>query len=165
LAESGEYELLPREEVEMLKKEVERLKKHPFGELKEGETLLEAINNLNNSINKLIDIFTKAEADLSKDYSERHPMDDLKTIREQNEQIAQGLVAVADMIKDMKEEEKPLGQEPRIPISGSPISHSAPEMFQGEPSQIPTPPGPPPAIPSHEQSLPGKKRKGLLPGK
>ena len=70
MAENDEYELLPKHELETLKKEVERLKKHPLGDLKEGETLLDAVNNLNNSVRKLIDIFTKAEADLAKQYAE-----------------------------------------------------------------------------------------------
>lgn len=126
LAEDDEYELLPKQEIEALKKELERLKKNPLGDLKEGESLLDSINELNNNIRKLIDIFTKAGADLDQQYNEFNPMGDLKSIRDQNEQIAHGIVAVGDLIKEMKEdhkkeeaeeEAKPIKQQgPRIPM-------------------------------------------------
>ena len=117
LVEDEEYELLPRHEIEALKKEIERLKKHPFGETKEGETLLEAINNLNDNIKRLIDIFTKTSADLKKNYGDTSPLEDIKEIKNQNEQIAQGIVAVADMMKELKEAVKPqpISPGPKIP--------------------------------------------------
>jgi hypothetical protein len=162
LAEDDEYELLPKQEIEALKKELERLKKNPLGDLKEGENLLDSINELNNNIRKLIDIFTKAGADLDQQYNEFNPMGDLKAIRDQNEQIAHGIVAVGDMIKDMKEEHKkeeaeeeakPVRQQgPRIPMVTSspydlnmgmqppapfPQGKDFPEEFS---AQIPPPP-------------------------
>ena len=141
LAEDDEYELLPKQEIEALKKQLERLKKNPLGDLKEGESLLDSINELNNNIRKLIDIFARAGADLDKDYNEFNPVGDLKSIREQNEQIAQGLVSIGDMVKDMKEEHKqeeekekeqqPIRQGPRIPMvtpSGAELSIGMPPL-------------------------------------
>lgn len=124
MAGDDEYEILPREEIETLRKEVERLKKNPFGELEEGESLLESINNLNANIKKLIDIFVKTEADLSEAYANSEgapamPTEDLKTIKDQNEQIAQGIVAVADMLKDVKQMEENIEDEKK-PITGGP---------------------------------------------
>ena len=166
LVRADEYELLPREEVENLKREVERLKKEPFGSLKEGETLLEAINHLNNNIRRLIDIFSKVEADLVKEYNEGNTADDLKTIREQNEEIAQGIVAVADMVKEMKEspesslttttqEPATLRPGPKIPVvrPRSTMGASLPD-FDDAPGPMPPPPGPDPDLTTDPYSGP-----------
>lgn len=138
MSDNDEYELLPRQEIEALKKELERLKKHPFGEMEEGETLLEAINNLNNSIRKLTDIFTKAQADLETQYSEGAPLEDLKDIKEQNEEIAQGILAVADMLKEDKEarEFKEFKEE------SSPEIRSAPKIAMTRPTSMESMGGP-----------------------
>lgn len=183
MAEDAEYELLPKEEVENLKKEIERLKKNPLGTLPEGENLLDAINNLNTNINKLIDIFTKAEADLVKEYADSNPADDIRAIKEQNEQIAEGLVSVADMIKDVKEEKQPISPGPKMPMPGPSVSAPAPDFFPGaqprpmpgpqaqplpslgpappEASPFGLPPGPVPELPPLNEPLPNKK-KGLF---
>ncbi len=185
LAEDDEYELLPKQEIEALKKQLERLKKNPLGDLKEGESLLDSINELNNNIRKLIDIFARAGADLDKDYNEFNPVGDLKTIRDQNEQIAHGLVSIGDMVKEInehkekeEEESSPNRQGPRIPMvtpSNADLSMGMPPLgpsmypqgrdFPEEYSaQIPPPPQTPgfdnqslPQFPSHE-----KRRRGLF---
>lgn len=189
LAGDDEYELLPKQEIEALKKELERLKKNPLGELKEGESLLDSINELNTNIRKLIDIFTKAGADLDQQYNEFNPMGDLKTIRDQNEQIAHGIVAVGDLIKEMKEEhkeheekereEQPLRQQgPRIPMvtpstfdAGMGIPPPAPTMFpQGKefPDEFSAQIPPPPQTPGFDnQGMPAfpsqdKRRRSLF---
>ena len=171
MAGDDEYELLPKEEVDMLKKEIERLKKHPFGELPEGENILDAINNLNANIKKLIDIFTKAQADLADEYSKSNPSEDISTIKDQNEQIAQGMLTVAGMVKDLKDsqEQAPLRSEPRIPMyhPGRPMpsSEGGPPDF---PVQMPQPPplgpgaeGPPPPFEEHFPRM-EKKHKRFL---
>ena len=151
IAEEDEYELLPRQEVENLKKDIERLKKNPLGDLKEGETLLESINNLNTNIQRLIDIFAKAGADLEGEYSEASPVEDIKSIRGQNEQIAEGILTVADMLKEMKEgmsvSDQPMPSPrlgPRIPMirpsfesAGQPSPQSYMEAPFPEPGNLP----------------------------
>lgn len=148
-----DYELLPKQEVDNLKKELERLKKHPFGDLSEGKDILEAVNNLNSSIKKLIDIFTKAEADLAKEYGEQSPAGVLNDIKDQNEQIAQGLVAVADMVKEMKDENVPMAPGSRIPIMQprrGPESYnmqsSGPSPYPQQDFGVPPPPQPFPGL-------------------
>ncbi|MBN2052584.1 hypothetical protein JW756_03710 [Candidatus Woesearchaeota archaeon] len=178
-----EYELLPRQEIDNLKRELERLKKHPLGDMKEGETLLEAINNLNTNIRKLIDIFTKAEADLVKDYEENNPAETLKTVKEQNEQIAQGLVAVADLIKEMQGPRNPsMPQRSPVEQMNFDVAMQQSQMQPSQPSypapypgtqnfnpdfggQIPPPPQPFLGLESHqpyEAPMPEKKHKGLF---
>ena len=135
--------------MEQLKKEIDRLKKNPLGDLKEGENLLEAINDLNNNIRKLIDIFTKASADLDGAYSDVSPVDDIRTMRDQNEQIAQGILTVADMLKDMKQNQnnqnasheedtgpQPIRPGPKI---GGLRTYSPFEQGQGMPAPTPSP--------------------------
>lgn len=165
MAEDEEYELLPRREIEHLKKELEKLKKNPLGELKEGQSLLDSVNNLNNNIKRLIDIFAKADADLAKDYSENNPAESLNTIKAQNEHIAQGLLTLADVIKDMKENKEPTRPAPGYP--GQPPQQNmgfggmAPPDFS---PQIPSPPPPPfelsnqPQNQFQQQPLPPEKR-------
>lgn len=147
MAEDEEYELLPRREIEYLKKELEKLKKNPLGELKEGQTLLDSVNNLNNNIKKLIDIFAKADSDLAKEYSENNPAESLNIIKAQNEHIAQGLLTLADVLREMKESKEPTrpapGYQNQMPQQnmgfGMPQGMPPPDF----PSQIPNPPPPP----------------------
>ncbi|MBW2990964.1 hypothetical protein KY348_04635 [Candidatus Woesearchaeota archaeon] len=176
MPDKDDYELLPKKDMDDLRREVKGLKKDPFGETQQGKTLVEAISELNDNINRLIDIFARTEADLAKEYSQISAGDELGVIKQQNEQLAQGIVAVADMmkeIKDMKEEEMPISPGPKIPmirpspsfepgdISGMPSP--APEPSLGDvppppPAHIPgSPPPPMPAEPGFE-----KKRKGLF---
>ncbi|MFH0869790.1 MAG: hypothetical protein V1866_01915 [archaeon] len=150
MGRDDEYELLPRQEVENLKRELERLKKNPLGELKEGKSFLDSVNVLNDNIKKLIDIFTKAEADLAKEYSQGNPAQDLKVIKEQNEQIAQGLIAVADLVKDMKEPRNATPSNPSFPNTPA-FAQTVPQYpsFQQQPMpdfqsfQAQMPPQPP----------------------
>lgn len=141
MAEDEEYELLPRREIEYLKKELEKLKKNPLGELKEGRTLLDAVNNLNNNIKKLIDIFAKADSELAKEYSENNPAESLSLIKSQNDQIAQALLAVVEMVKEKKETPQPAPnyQNQTPPQQNTGFGMPPPDFS----SQIPMPPQPP----------------------
>lgn len=146
MPEDDEYELLPKQEIEALKKELEHLKKNPLGDLKEGESLLDSINELNNNIRKLIDIFTKAGADLDQQYNEFNPMGDLKNIQDQNEQIAHGIVAVGDLIKEMNEEYKK--SEEKREKEMQPLRPSGPRIAMTRPSDMDAGMGMPPPVPS-----------------
>jgi len=186
LPEDDEYELLPKQQVEALRKEIEKLKKNPLGEIKEGESLLDSINELNTNIRRLIDIFARTGSDLDKDYTEANPMLDLKSIKEQNEDIAHGLVAVADMMKDVKDSvrqvkdaqdsNQPITPGPKIPMarpSAAPDFGTPPSapQFQGKDfpdefsEQIPPPPQPmgfdsqPPGSQGFSRD---KRRRGLF---
>lgn len=181
MAGDDEYELLPREEIETLKHEIERLKKSPFGEMKEGETLLEAINNLNSSIRKLIEIFTNAQAELESHYTEGGgSAEDLKDIKDQNEQIAQGILTIADLVKETKakvDSQPPpeISHQPRIPRPesyggsyGGGIGGIEPPSAEPFPddmnANIPPPPQPsdPGSMPSFDDRIPESRRRGLF---
>lgn len=104
MAIDEDYELIPRHELDALKKEIEKLKRNPLGDVPEGESILESINNMNETMKKLIELFTNTETDLAKEYAETNPVEELRNVKEQNEQIAQGILALADMIKEVKED-------------------------------------------------------------
>ncbi|MBU0472426.1 MAG: hypothetical protein KKF89_06020 [Nanoarchaeota archaeon] len=96
---SDDYELLPHEELEALRKEVERLKKSPYPNSKQNKNILDTMEDLNDTIKKLISIFEDAQDDIIKDYSESSPMQVLKQISDQNAKIAEGIVALANLVK------------------------------------------------------------------
>lgn len=102
-----EYELTPHSRLDALEKEVDQLKKHPIGSTKSGQNLLSAIETLNDSINRLIDIFKESAASMS-------PSEDLETpnnsvnkkideLVNQNKEIAEALVNLADELNSHKE--------------------------------------------------------------
>jgi len=152
-----DYELLPHEELENLRKEVERLKKSPFPDSKQNKTLLESMDALTTSINKLIKIFEGAQEDIIKEYSESSPTKILKQISEQNAKIAEGIVALADMVK------KGAPKTPGVaPPTAVPPSFTTPTS-----TTPPTKPGPKgnlgmPDLDSQDLDLKKKKRKGLF---
>lgn len=121
-----DYELLPHEELENLRQEIDRLKNTPFPNTKQSKSLLESMETLSLSINKLIKIFEGAQEDLIREYSESSPTKILKEISAQNAKIAEGIVAVANMVRS-----------PDIQTTVSPPD-----------SSMSTPPSPPPMTPS-----------------
>ena len=128
-----EYEILPKNELDYLRKEVEKLKKNPYGNTETGKTLLDSMQELTNSINKLISLFQTTQKELVEEYAKSNPSETLSEILDQNEKIAKGTLAVADLIKKQQESvdeikaqvksEKQDGQtqnvQPEIPDFGS----------------------------------------------
>lgn len=96
---SDEYELVSKEELDELRKDVDGIKNNPFGSTKEGETLLEAITTLNTSINKFISILEDAEKDIIEEYQNSKPAEKLNQVLDQNEKIARALVSINDNVQ------------------------------------------------------------------
>ncbi len=113
-----DYDLMPHKQIKELQKEVERLKKLPFGKGKSGKDLVDSVDALNSSINKLIEIFGTATKELVKQEPrsvavkkiakvEDHPvMGKIEELIDQNKIIAEALLAVANKVKDLKTEPK-----------------------------------------------------------
>jgi hypothetical protein len=100
-----DYELMPHTELEYLRKEVERLKRNPLGDTQASITLLDSMNKLNISIAKLNDILAGANDDMVKAYSENSVQDQLRKMAEQNEKLARGIVAVAELVKELQKKQ------------------------------------------------------------
>ncbi|MGM5481123.1 MAG: hypothetical protein ACQESE_01790 [Nanobdellota archaeon] len=103
LQEDNDYELLPHEELEKLRKEVEAVKRNPLGKYHDSEDLIGSMNQLTDSINKLLKLFSSVKTSMIEDFTKHSLHDHFSQISSQNEKIAQGIVAVAKMLKNQQE--------------------------------------------------------------
>jgi hypothetical protein len=165
--EGEEYELLPEKEIQGLKEELRKLKDFEITPSKKmGVQLVE----LNTKLDKLLSIFEEAttalqleEGGLSFKEKMRPLSEKMNKILEQNSEIAQGIVAVADLVKGLRED---LGKggfdkgtfEPTPPMPLPTSGAFAPPP--GAPQRMPVVPGmmPPPGIPPPP---PRRRRFGL----
>jgi hypothetical protein len=136
-----EYELLPHREIEELKAELAKLKEFDIAPTKKLQvSLLE----LNTKLDKIITIFEDASHEMrteesSLSFSEKmQPMvERMNKILDQNAEIASGILAIADLLKEGKEKPEARGP-PALPSFAPPM----PQM--GTPRQQGLPPIPPP---------------------
>lgn len=110
MATDDSYEIMPYKEIIELKKQISELQK------KTGDTsskeLLESMAALTKSMNSMLQLFSaaaeemkleeKTESELTKQITPL--IDKVNSLEEQNKTIAEGLVAVADMVKDLRGE-------------------------------------------------------------
>ncbi len=177
-----DYAIVPEEEVLKLKRDVEQIKKNPF-QAYATDDFIESVNNLSKAINSLINLFSAAAEEMKLEERETETigrkMDPLfakiDMLVDQNQKIARGIVAVADMLSTGKpawREEQPapvqqqmqprpmMMQGPSGPMAPQRMPSMAPQMGQrpqmGPPS-VPAPPSPGMPMPP----MPVKK-KGLF---
>ncbi|MEM4263894.1 MAG: hypothetical protein QW666_03300 [Candidatus Woesearchaeota archaeon] len=159
--EEEEYELLPHKEIEELKSELQKLKEF---EITPTKKLSVSLLELNKKLDKLLAIFDEAthmikSEEMGLTFKERmKPISDkMDKILEQNADIAEGIVAIADMVKEMKgvqktaEKEEELGTpefdfKPEFPMA-PPAPGVLPPMPQGPRPQMPPRPMAPPPLP------------------
>ena len=128
------------EDILKLKQELESLKRGK----RDQPSLQESMEQLSNSINSLIRMFEEAGKEIKVEEAEEHfisarldpILDKLDEITDQNHKIAEGIIALADMIKEMKEQKMEM-PKPR------PFRSSFPEEPFGGPPLEPLPPLPP----------------------
>ena len=163
--EDEEYTLIPEKEVAKLKKEVEDIKKNPIGKTKQGKELLESITELNDNIRTLAEIFEEAgkqfknEAKAIEIEEKIEPVNQkVELLVEQNKKIANAIVSLADMIKEIQYEKetdvkRPFMPEPPKFGAPTPQEMPTPEMHrnfgipQKQDNQGNMPPLPPPGHP------------------
>jgi len=154
---SDEYELVPYREIQDLKDEVRRLKEYP---IPPGRQLGAKLDDVAIKADKLITIFEEAahqlrveEGGLTYEEKLKPILAKMNKILEQNSEIAEGIVALADIVNDLKDKmekgflvketrEVPAGrmfEEPRPMMDERPIVQPRP-MF-GTPQQAPAMPG------------------------
>lgn len=154
-----DYTLMSSKDVSELKQDVEYLKKNPLGGSKESRTLLQSIERLNDSISQLIEIFKEAGEQVKAEERESdiivrriEPIGkQLAELSEQNQKIAKGILAVADMVGQREERPRalpPMGMPmPRpMPRPMTPIPKPMPRL---PPTGAPLPPGLP--VPKKEE--------------
>lgn len=100
MADDGEYELLPHEELEYLRNELHKIKRNPIQGYKKADDLKESIDKLNTSINNLITLFSNTNDELVDAFKKTTIEEHFDQLSSQNEQIAQGILAVAKLVED-----------------------------------------------------------------
>lgn len=153
MAVDDSYEIMPYKEIVELKKQIAELQR------KTGDTtskeLLESMAALTKSMNNMLQLFSsaaeemkleeKTESELSQKVAPL--IEKVDRLEEQNKTIAEGLVAIASMLKDIKKGEKV--EKPKEFIPPKPSEKPEFEEFppMGEPELPPLePPGPMPPI-------------------
>ncbi|MFQ6027911.1 MAG: hypothetical protein ACE5Q6_10505, partial [Dehalococcoidia bacterium] len=128
------------------KKELDRLKKNPLEGSEAGENLQASIDNLNKSLNVMLEVFKQAAEDMKLDEHDSElvgkqigPINEkIDTLIDQNQKIAKGIVAIADMVKEKLEEIGHAAPEPK------PAPAPALPPLAGGPGPAPAPAGPAP---------------------
>ena len=128
--------------VKKLKKEVKQLVKQNPITNSSLDRMNSNVEDLTRSINSLIDLFKEAGQEMKLEEKEQDliekrivPMEErLNTLIDQNKKIAEGIVAVADMLKSKKAEPVKMPHMPKLP----------PARPMPPPSDFPPPRGMPP---------------------
>ena len=182
--EADEYELLPHREIEELKEELSKLKEF---EIAPSKKLHVSLLELNTKLDKLIMIFEDAthelrmeEGGLSFTEKMRPLLEKMNKILEQNAEIASGILALADIVKEGKGEsnvKEDLGLPPMesAPMNDSsfglpplPVGRAPPPMSAPMTMGMPPPPPPvplgnlgfvPPGVPPGEPLAPFPRRR------
>ncbi|HII72062.1 TPA: hypothetical protein HA265_04875, partial [Candidatus Woesearchaeota archaeon] len=98
--DEDEYAIVSKKEFLALKRELDKLKKNPLEGSEHGETLQASIDNLNRSLNTMLEVFKQAademkleEHDTELVAKQMGPINDkLDTLIDQNQKIAKGIV-------------------------------------------------------------------------
>lgn len=123
------YEILPHEELEYLRREVERLKRNPLGDTHASADLLDSMRELNANVKRLVEIFQSANDEMTRAFHENSVQEQLRKLREENAKIAKGIVALSKMIHEAPEQ-----QVRAPPVQMGPPQDELP--VQEEPSQF-----------------------------
>lgn len=101
VSNSEEYQIVNEDELKKLRSEVEQIKKNPLQDMQSSLTLIESMDRLATQVERLVQLFDQANKELYDEYSEGFK-DDAKKLDKlitQNEKIAKGVLAVADLVQ------------------------------------------------------------------
>ncbi len=160
-----DYELVASKRISKLRDDLDRLKENRPG-TNTMEGLQDSIEKLSQNLSNVLSVFEEAAEEMKLEDRETEViaqkidplMDKLDAVMEQNKKIAQGVVAVADMINEMKANKPMAAPKPKMmPEAPKPeVPPMAPPNFKMPETTtmgVPPPPGmAPPPIP--EQPLP-----------
>lgn len=114
MVDDGEYELLPHEELEHLRNELHKIKRNPLQGYKQADDLKSSIDALNTSIANLITLFSSTNDELVDAFKKTTIEEHFAQISSQNEQIAQGILAVAKLVEESRTREPDLQQTQQV---------------------------------------------------
>jgi cell pole-organizing protein PopZ len=109
---ADDYEILPSDEVEYLRKEIEKIKAKPFGS--DTDTLIGSIRQLQSSIDALVKVFAEANNIVSSNDFRPTTTNDpgvLSRLEMQNEKIAKSILNLAGNIRNQERSHKMEHQE------------------------------------------------------
>ncbi len=106
---ADDYEILPHGELEQMRGDIKQIKENPFGQTETGQTMLDAMNNLTTSINKLLSVLESANDEIVRDYEENKSSDRMNMIIEQNTKLAEGMVAIGELVKSLQDQKRTTG--------------------------------------------------------
>jgi predicted RNase H-like nuclease (RuvC/YqgF family) len=106
-----DYEIMPHTDIIKLKKEIDEIKKNPFSDSRQNKTLMDSMEELTRSINSLVDLFKVASEELKLEEHDSVLINEkispllkkINDLEQQNEKIAKGIVALADMMNEKKQ--------------------------------------------------------------
>ena len=142
-----DYEILPHKDIVELREELRRLRAKPT-----ERTLQISMVELAGKVDKLIDIFTEAmetirveEGGLTFQEKMKPVLNRMDKVLQQNSQIAEGIVALADMVNELKSG----GEAPALPTAPvAPMPPPGPMVLPGGPPVAPPPSRPLPRVPA-----------------
>ena len=151
-----EYELTPQGKLYELEKELNELKKHPLGSTSAGKNLLYAVETLNENITRLIDIFKESAENLGSasaaDSGDSQVSGKIDELIDQNKEIAEALITLADEIKEHKK------AFTSMPDMAAPTPLPTVSAMPGTPQAMPAlgalPTAGPPPFPGLDSSMP-----------
>ncbi len=163
MSKEEEYELLPRTELDYMRKEVERLKRNPLGDTQASISLLDSIGKLNENIARLVQIFESANEEMSRAVQDAGVQEQLRKLRDENAKIAHGIVAVAELVKDVRAEQRASrAGDPPEPAS-EPVPASTAPSSGAQMDDAPLPPRSPLASPGSVPAQ-GPRTPPMMPG-
>ena len=152
MVEDEPYDLLPHHEIEELKKQVQELKTR--ADKSSSQEIVNSLNQLTRSMDAMLRLFTEAAQEVKAEEREESKITEkLDELIDQNKTIAEGIVAVSDIVKDFigKEEHRPAPgprPEPRPSFPGPSFQPPGPrpEPRPSFPEPSFQPPGPEPSF-------------------
>lgn len=113
-----EYELLPHEQLESLRREIAQLKKSSLRTLPREDDLTSAIDRLTSTMNKLITILANANDEMIDQFSQTTFVQQFNKLTQQQEQLAEGMVQISRMVQQLDQQK----QQPFVPSQPAPSS-------------------------------------------
>jgi len=136
---ADDYEILPHGELEQMRGDIKQIKENPFGQTETGQTMLDAMNNLSTSINKLLSVLESANDEIVRDYEENKTSDRMDMVIEQNTKLAEGMVALGKLVKNLQEEQKRTGTNSTGLDEENTFSTETPKQQSQKKEQSPNP--------------------------
>lgn len=113
--DDAEWEIMPHKTIEKIKDELDDLKlKAASNDSVSNESLRKSLDNLNRSVNQLMSLFKEAAEEMKIEEESKDRMSEdihnklnpllkrMETLESENKKIAQGILAVADLVKDQQ---------------------------------------------------------------